>query len=368
MAKRKTKTSNNNGSKSLLYIASVLAIIALVLATLLAGYYLGKEGSKSEIIKKEKLEKEKRALLEQKLQESVQEQKSINERLQDVLKKESEAQAKELKLKESQPKDSQSKELPPLEVKPEHSKPRPKKAEISASHEIDDETPQKLDMHKRDRVKSPHKPKLSIIIDDVGTKFQVNAIKSLNLPLVISFLPPSKGRPHTPSLASKEENYMVHLPMEAQKFSAEEPYTLHVNDSQELISQRVSQIKKLFPRARYINNHTGSKFTSNEVAMNRLISALKENNMQFIDSRTTGQTKAPKVVKNFGLRYLGRDVFLDHHMDKPYILKQIKKAIKVAKIHGTAIAIGHPHKNTLQALRESKKLLQEVDLVFVDRL
>jgi polysaccharide deacetylase 2 family uncharacterized protein YibQ len=141
-----------------------------------------------------------------------------------------------------------------------------------------------------------------------------------------------------------------------------------VNDSQEQISKRVSEIKKLFPNVEYVNNHTGSKFTSNEAAMNRLIFALNTNNIKFIDSRTTGQTKAPKVLKNYGLRYLGRDIFLDHHMDKPYILAQIKKAVKIAKIHGTAIAIGHPHKNTLQALRESKKVLQEVELVFVNQL
>jgi len=55
-------------------------------------------------------------------------------------------------------------------------------------------------------------------------------------------------------------------------------------------------------------------------------------------------------------------------MEKEYVLGQIKIAIKVAKSHGSAIAIGHPHKNTLQALYESKKLLKQVDLVYINRL
>jgi polysaccharide deacetylase 2 family uncharacterized protein YibQ len=55
-------------------------------------------------------------------------------------------------------------------------------------------------------------------------------------------------------------------------------------------------------------------------------------------------------------------------MDKAYVKKQIKLAIKTAKRHGTAIAIGHPHKNTLLALAESKKLLKEVDLVLINGL
>ncbi len=55
-------------------------------------------------------------------------------------------------------------------------------------------------------------------------------------------------------------------------------------------------------------------------------------------------------------------------MDKKYIKEQIEKAIKIAKKHGTAIAIGHPHANTILALNESKKLLKEVELVYINRL
>lgn len=334
MAKRK-KTKTNSKSKFLAYIAWSLAIIALVLGALLMGYYLGYDKAKSEISKSVTIEKQKRVLLAQKLEankKKLEENKDVNKRLQEVLKKET-------------------------------------KAYTSASHELDDETlvnPPVKEMRKKKL--SPNRPKLAIIIDDVGTKSQVKAIKSLNLTLTMSFLPPSKGRPNTPKLAAHENNYMVHLPMEAQNFSAEEPKTLRVDDSQELISARVAEIKKLFPKVQYINNHTGSKFTSNEVAMNRLIFAFKENKINFIDSRTTAKTKAPQVLKNFGLKYVSRDVFLDHHMDKPYILKQIKQAIAVAKNHGSAIAIGHPHKNTLRALYESRNLFKDVDLVYINRL
>ena len=73
-------------------------------------------------------------------------------------------------------------------------------------------------------------------------------------------------------------------------------------------------------------------------------------------------------MKNFGLKYVARDVFLDHHMDKPYIKTQIKKAIKIAKSEGVAIAIGHPHANTILALYESRKLFKDVDLVFVNKV
>jgi len=334
MAKRKKRSSSKNSSKLLTYLAWGLALVALILASLLTGYYIGFDAAQKKVESHYKEESQKRLELLKKLEKSATSKKKqdVSKRLKEVLKKET-------------------------------------KTYVSASHEVDGGSLAKVPkMVPREKRVYSTKPRLAIIIDDVGTSSQVRAIKSLKLPLTMSFLPPSAARPNTPKLAAKEKFYMIHLPMEAQNWSAEEPFTLRIHDSQEKISKRIKEIKRLFPRVSYINNHTGSKFTSSEVAMNRLIFALKSNGITFIDSRTTAETKAPKVMKNFGLKYLARDVFLDHHMEKSYVLKQIKEAIKVAKSHGTAVAIGHPHKNTLQALYESKTLLKDVDLILVNRL
>jgi len=333
MAKQKKRNTKNSSSKLLAYIAWALAIIALVLSSIVAGYYMGYDDAKNEVVKEKKQERQKSLAVLTKLENSVKEKpKSVNKRLKEVLKKDV-------------------------------------KQYVSASHELDGGSLAKVPKMVKRQVKlSPNRPRLAIIIDDVGTSSQVKAIKSLHIPLTMSFLPPSKARPNTAKLAKHEKTYMVHLPMEAQNWSAEEPSTLRIHDSQTLISNRIKEIKRLFPRVKYLNNHTGSKFTSNEIAMNRLVFALNTNKIKFVDSRTTAATKAPKVLKNFGLPYIARDVFLDHHMDKPYVLAQIKKAIDIAKRHGTAIAIGHPHKNTLRALYESKKLLKDVELVYINRL
>jgi hypothetical protein len=331
MAKRKKKKQSNN---FLTYIAWALAIIAISLSSLVGGYYFGYEDAKADISKKIKADKKKRLTMLQKLEEaSSKKEKSVNTRLKAVLKKESKIHAG------------------------------------AAAHEYGDEAlPEPPEPPKRNIKRTTSKPKLAIIIDDVSVKSHVNAIKSLGIPLTMSFLPPSKFRPNSAKLAAKEKFYMVHLPMEAQNFSAEEPMTLRVSDSDKKIAARIKEIKKAFPRVSYINNHTGSKFTSDEISMNRLIHALKSQGINFIDSRTTAKTKAPKVMKNFGLNYVARDVFLDHAIDKESIKTQIKRAIKIAKLHGTAIAIGHPHANTLMALHESKKLFKDVELVYINRL
>ncbi len=332
MTKRKRKKSSSNNF--LTYIAWGLAIIALSLSSLVGGYYLGYEDAKEDIVKKSKSEKKKRLTMLQRLEDASSKKvdKSVNKRLKEVLKKES-------------------------------------KTHKGAAHEYENTKLVKPPLRvKRDVKRIYSKPKLAIIIDDVSVKSHVNAIKSLGLPLTMSFLPPSKFRPNSAKLASKEKIYMVHLPMEAMSFNAEEDLTLRVSDSDAKISKTIRDIKRVFPRVAYLNNHTGSKFTANELAMNRLIYALKSQHINFIDSRTTADTKAPKVMKNFGLNYVARDVFLDHAMDKASIKKAIKKAIKIAKLHGTAIAIGHPHANTFLALHESKALFRDVELVYINRL
>ena len=334
MAKRKKKTSKKN-SKTLVYIAWFLAVVALVMSLLVAGYYFGYSDAN-----KQKTEHKK---LEQKIkQKKIQREhlKDVNKRLKEVLKKES------------------KKELTKV-----------KHQDITAAHEYADEHLSKPPKGaSRKVVRGVRRPKLAIIIDDVSTKYQVRDIKSIGINLTMSFFPPRSARPNSAKLAAKEKFYMVHLPMEAFNFHAEEPLTLRVTDSQAKITNRIKTIKKLFPRVRYINNHTGSKFTANEIAVNRLILALSSQHINFIDSRTTAKTKVPKVMKNYGLKYVARDVFLDHDMDKASVIHEIKRAIKIAKLHGTAIAIGHPHPNTIAALKESKYLFKDVDLVQVNQI
>ena len=334
MAKKKV----DKKSKILKYTAWVLAIIALMLLSVVLGFYFGYGSANSEVAQKEKTATTKRLKALEKIEKSLQKEtrKPIKARLQEVLKNETKISDK-IKY-------------------------------LSAVHELDSSATSFPIVSKREIKLTTLKPRLAIIIDDVSTKRQVQRINSLHITLTKSFLPPSHDRPNTPRLAKLEKFYMVHLPMEAQSFTAEEPYTLRVSDSKTNIFKRVQEIKKLFPKVHYINNHTGSKFTADETAMNKLIYALNKNKIHFIDSRTTAQTKAPKVMKSYGFKYVARDVFLDHEMQKDYVISQIKKAIQVAKKHGTAIAIGHPHPNTLQALLESKKLFDEVELVQIDQI
>ncbi|MRI58182.1 MAG: hypothetical protein C6H99_01605 [Epsilonproteobacteria bacterium] len=212
------------------------------------------------------------------------------------------------------------------------------------------------------------KPKLAIIIDDVAFGWQVKALRSLGMPLNLSFFPPSASHPNTPRYARSFGHYMIHLPMEANGFVREEIDTLRTTSSRQEMERVIRDLRRHFPRARFLNNHTGSRFTADYEAMRRLLPILERYGFVFVDSRTTSKTQVPRVMRELGKRYIARDIFLDNRPDPAYIKTQLKKAIKRAKAKGFAIAIGHPRPATIKALRESKTILKDVELIYIDNL
>ena len=213
------------------------------------------------------------------------------------------------------------------------------------------------------------RPKLAIIIDDVSTRSQLNKIAATGIKMTPSIFPPSERSMTSHTLAEGLQHYMIHLPMESgsAQFNKQSK-TLITNFSNEQIKARVKELRKLFPTARYVNNHTGSVFTDDHDAMQTLYTALRKEGFVFVDSRTIASTKVPKITDEYGDAYVARDVFIDNEHNVPYIHRQLQKAVDMAKKKGYAIAIGHPHKMTLKALSSAASIFNDVDLVYIDEL
>ncbi|HEC2527534.1 TPA: divergent polysaccharide deacetylase family protein [Campylobacter coli] len=210
--------------------------------------------------------------------------------------------------------------------------------------------------------------RLAIIIDDMANISQVRVLQALKLKLIPSFFPPDKNHIDTPKLALKFDFYMVHLPLAAMNYTKPELDTLNPSDSEKRIFKKIQQVKKDFKDLKFINNHTGSLFTSDEKAMKKLYKAFEKEELIFVDSKTIASSKAPKVAKALGQIYIQRDVFLDNRDDVAYIKNQLIEAVRLAKQKGFAIAIGHPRKNTFKALEQSKDLLKSVELVYLSEI
>ena len=212
-------------------------------------------------------------------------------------------------------------------------------------------------------------PKLAIIMDDISTNAHVSELKKLSIKVTPSIFPPEKQHPKSAWLAKEFSVYMVHLPLQALNYTNEKANTLHAGDSKEKISQRIKDIKKDFKGVKYINNHTGSGFTSDFKSTLALLAELKNSEIYFIDSLTTNKSTVLDASKKLGLKYAYRDVFLDNEQNVSKILKMINNAVAVAKKDGVAIAICHPYKSTFEALKIAQKdAFKGVEVVYVDKI
>ncbi len=208
--------------------------------------------------------------------------------------------------------------------------------------------------------------KLVIIIDDVATFEHASMIKSLGLKITPSIFPATKTHPDTPNIARTFEFYMIHLPMQAKHFDSPEIGTLTINESFESMHEKIKKIRKDFPRAKYTNNHTGSRFTSDFDAMDKAYRALIEQGFVFVDSKTIAQTAVARAAKKHNQPYISRDIFLDDDPLASAVRRELVAAVNLAKKRGYAIAIGHPKKNTIAVIKESKNnLLKDVDVVYL---
>jgi len=228
--------------------------------------------------------------------------------------------------------------------------------------------PKEVILPIKKEVMTDNRPKLAIIIDDVTLQSQVNNIQKIGHDITMAFMPPIRTHKNSAKIAQDLNFHMVHFPLQANSFKFEETNTLHIGDSYEKIEKRVKQVRDWYPKAKYTNNHTGSKFTSDDKSMDYFLKALKKYDFIFLDSRTTSKTVAKKYAKKHKVPYLARNIFLDNKLEYQYILKQLKKSIAIAKKSGYSVAIGHPHKITLKVLKEAKPLFKDLNLVYVDKI
>ena len=219
----------------------------------------------------------------------------------------------------------------------------------------------------------PPGPKLAIILDDLGSDREAAAaIFSLREPLTISVLP---FHSHSTEIAEEAKRQgvevMLHLPMQAVGNELPEAQQLHSGMSEREVAGELSRMLANVPTAVGVNNHEGSLATTDGKLMGELMPLLRRRSLYFVDSRTTVATVAFDTAQQAGLRCGFRNVpFLDDIENLAAIRKQLELAIHGAEEKGSAIAIGHPHKETLEALREllPQARKQGVQLVLVSEL
>lgn len=215
--------------------------------------------------------------------------------------------------------------------------------------------------------------RLAIILDDLGNdRAAADTIFALPYPLTVSILP---NHVHSVDIAEQAhrrgDEVMLHLPMQSLGKQHAEAQELRSGMSRSDVSALITQFLNAVPGVRGVNNHQGSQSTSDPKLMAELMPVLQQHKLFYIDSRTSAATVAYEAAQRFGVRAASRNVpFLDDIEDVAAVRKQIKIAIADAAKKKEAIAIGHAHASTLEALKETLPQAQAhgVKLVFASEL
>ena len=216
-------------------------------------------------------------------------------------------------------------------------------------------------------------PRLAIILDDLGNDSRAaQAVFAMPYPLTISVLP---NQTHSAEIAQEAarrgDQVMLHLPMQSVAKEHPEKQELHGGMSRFDVSRLVSEFLNEIPGVIGVNNHQGSASTADKKLMAELMPVLKEHKLFYVDSRTSAATVAYATAQRFGIRAAFRNVpFLDDVEDVSAVRKQIEIAIAGAAREKDAIAIGHAHPATLEALKETlpQAKTHGVKLVFASEL
>ena len=207
-----------------------------------------------------------------------------------------------------------------------------------------------------------------LVIDDFGYRNDSISDGFLDLPVPITcaVLP---GHNQSSRFAKKAINagkeVIVHMPMQsAITSSGEDEFKLKIGMTSEEIEWRLNEALNEIPEAVGINNHQGSKATTDGKVMAVVASVLKNKNKFFLDSRTSSKTVGENTMRSVGVPTARRHIFLDNDLSIENISKQLNKLVTVAEKKGLAIGIGHVKGNTLKVLEEEIPALVEQGFEF----
>jgi polysaccharide deacetylase 2 family uncharacterized protein YibQ len=196
-------------------------------------------------------------------------------------------------------------------------------------------------------------PQIAIVIDDLGLdRNRTERAIALKGPITLSFLAYASDLPEQTEVARRAgHELVVHVPMEpilrpklvTQTSSNGEP------PHAELL-RRLRWDLSRFSGYVGVDNHLGNRLSTDPESTEAVIDELKARGLVFLDSRSGGSSALSDAARK-GVPTVTRDVLLDDDVTVSSVNDRLSQLEAIARQRGTAIAVGHPHDLTLDALK-----------------
>ena len=217
------------------------------------------------------------------------------------------------------------------------------------------------------KVISSNKPKLVVVVDDIGyTSNDQELLRSLGHDVTYAILP-LLPQSRFFGLLSKETGaeVILHQPFESEKGTIPGPGLITDRMPPEQVLDVLARSIQSVPNLRGVNNHMGSRGTADPELMSLILEELKQRNLFFLDSMTSPRSVGWPMAHQMGVPALKRDVFLDN-IDQPEAIRtQLQELMDLARGRGYAVGIGHYHHHTLTVLNEERPAVKKAGFELV---
>ena len=196
-------------------------------------------------------------------------------------------------------------------------------------------------------------PRIAIVIDDLGLDRRRTARTiALRGPLTLAFLPyAGELERQTAAARAAGHELLVHVPMQPESRTIDPgPNVLTVELTDEALRSRIDWDLTRFSGFVGINNHMGSRFTSEPAGMAVVMDELRRRGLLFLDSRTAGGSVGSRMAGEAAVPHVERNVFLDNVDEVSAVRARLAETEELARRRGLAVAIGHPRDATIEAL------------------
>ena len=208
-----------------------------------------------------------------------------------------------------------------------------------------------------------HKPRIAIIIDDLGYQQAVGErVIALPGPVACAILPRT---PRAAELAERAreagKDVLLHLPLQPlEDLARPDPGIIGLAADRKELGKLFAANLSSIPHVVGINNHRGSLLTQHSVHMQWLMEEIRQRgSLFFVDSMTTHDSVALQVAREAGVPATRRDVFLDPEPGPEVVAREFERLKDVARRTGFAVGIGHPLPATLSHLEQELPKLEE---------
>jgi uncharacterized protein len=199
-----------------------------------------------------------------------------------------------------------------------------------------------------------HLGRVALVIDDLGRSTDdLVPLEKLGVPLTYAVLPFEENTPAVVSeLHSRHEEVLLHLPMEPKHGEDPGPGALRVGMTDGELRMLTLSALQAVPGAVGVNNHMGSSLSADARSMGTILRVLSSRGLFFLDSRTSSDSIGYRTAIALGVPAAERQIFLDSNPGPEAVHEQFLRLLDLARARGAAVAIGHPHPDTLAALTE----------------